>query len=645
MLQMRINYEFMKTVFTLLCVISISLCSFGQKAKLSKADKKYEKYSYIDAIEIYKKVADKGYKSVELFQKLGNAYYFNGELEKAATSYESLFALNEEVAPEYYFRYAQALKAIGNYEKSNQYMELFAAKTNDSRGKLFLQNKNYLNDIDVNTGKYILDTTTINSEFYDYGPSFFGNKIVFTSSRSDGNQYTKIHDWTKQTFTDLFIVSMDTEGKFEQVENFSKTINTKFNESSPVFTKDGKTMYFTRNNYNDGKKRKSDDKVILEKIYKAKLVNNEWTNITELPFSNDNYKTAHPALSLDEKTLYFASNMPGSYGNSDLYKVAIDKHGKFGTPENLGPTINTEGRETFPFIDANNNLFFASDGHLGLGGLDIFEAKANGTSFEKPLNIGKPVNSSKDDFGYVVNSDNLGFFSSNRKGGKGFDDIYTFKICTHILTGVITDADTKEILPNAKVTLFDDKMTMIAETIASEKGMYLFKIECNKKYFVRASKENYDSNEKSFEAVAITGTSVLDLELKQNIFPIEVGTDLAKLLNISIIYFDLDKWNIRPDAAQDLEKIIAVMNQYPTMTIAIRSHTDSRQTHKYNEQLSDKRAKATLEFMVYNGIARNRLTAKGFGETQLLNNCSDNQPCSEEEHQKNRRSEFIVVKM
>jgi hypothetical protein len=147
-------------------------------------------------------------------------------------------------------------------------MELFAAKTNDSRGKLFLQNKNYLNDIDVNTGKYILDTTTINSEFYDYGPSFFVNKIVFTSSRSDGNQYTKIHDWTKQTFTDLFIVSMDTEGKLEQVENFSKTINTKFNESSPVFTNDGKTMYFTRNNYNDGKKRKSDDKVILEKIYK-----------------------------------------------------------------------------------------------------------------------------------------------------------------------------------------------------------------------------------------------------------------------------------------------------------------------------------------------------------------------------------------
>ena len=214
-----------------------------------------------------------------------------------------------------------------------------------------------------------------------------------------------------------------------------------------------------------------------------------------------------------------------------------------------------------------------------------------------------------------------------------------------MLTGIITDAETKEILPNVKVTLFDDKMTIISETIASEKGIYQFKIECNKKYYVRASKETYNTNEKSFDAVSIIGTSTLDIELKRNVFPIEVGTDLAKLFNISIIYFDLDKWNIRPDAAEDLEKIIQVLQQYPAMTIDIRSHTDSRQTHKYNEQLSDKRANSTLEFIVNNGIARNRLTAKGYGETQLLNNCADNQPCSEEEHQKNRRSEFIVVKM
>ena len=635
----------MKTIYTILFALSITIGAFGQEAKLNKADKKYDKYSYIDAIEIYEKVAEKGYKSAELFQKLGNAYYFNGELDKASKWYGELFALNEEVDPEYYFRYAQTLKAEENYTKSNQYMEMFAQKTDDSRAKLFKQNKDYLSDIDAVSGKYTMEKTDVNSEFYDYGPAFLGNQIVFTSSRSEGNQYSKIHDWTKQNFTDLFVTSIDNVGKLGSVENFSKEINTKFNESSPVFTKDGKTMYFTRNNYNDGKKRKSDDKVIMEKIYKAEFVNGKWTNVKEVPFSNDNYKTAHPALSPDEKTMYFASDMPGSFGNSDLYKVSIDSNGNFGTPENLGPTINTEGRETFPFVDADNNLFFASDGHPGLGGLDIFEAKSKNNSFENPVNVGKPLNSSMDDFGYVTNKDNLGFFSSNRDGGSGFDDIYTFNVCMHIITGLITDVDTKEILPNAKVILFDDKMNKISETTASENGSYSFKIECNKKYYVRASKEEYETNEKPFNPVTKTGESKLDIQLKRNIFPVEVGTDLAKILDVSIIYFDLDKWNIRPDAAEDLEKIIAVMEKYPNMTIDIRSHTDSRQTHKYNELLSDRRAKSTLEFMAKNGINRNRLTAKGFGETQLVNNCSDDVPCSEDDHQKNRRSEFIVLKM
>ncbi len=634
----------MKKLYTLV-FLSITIGAFAQGSKLNKADKKYDKYSYIDAIEIYEKVAEKGYKSVELFEKLGNAYYFNSELDKASKWYGELFALNQEIDSEYYFRYAQALKSEGNYDKSNQYMELFAQKTNDSRAKLFQENKDYLTDIDAVSGKYTMDKTDVNSEFYDYGPTFFGNQIVFTSSRSEGNQYSKIHDWTKQNFTDLFVASIDNEGKLGSVENFSKTLNTKYNESSPVFTKDGKTMYFTRNNYNDGKKRKSDEKVIMEKIYKAEFVNGEWTNIQELPFSSDNYKTAHPALSPDEKTMYFASDMPGSFGNSDLYKVSIDSNGNFGSPENLGPTINTEGRETFPFIDADNNLFFASDGHPGLGGLDIFEAKVNNNSFEKPVNIGKPLNSQLDDFGYVTNIDGLGFFSSNRDGGIGFDDIYTFRYCSHTLSGLITDIDTKEFLPNSKVILYDDKMNKIFETFTSEKGLYSFKIDCNKKYQVRVSKEEYETIEKSFQPISINGESKLDFELKRKIFPIEVGTDLAKVLNISIIYFDLDKWNIRQDAAEDLEKIIAVMNQYPNMTIDIRSHTDSRQSHKYNEQLSDRRAKSTLEFMVKNGINRNRLTAKGYGETQLVNNCSDDVPCSETEHQKNRRSEFIVIKM
>ena len=635
----------MKTKYIFIILIGMTFSTFGQSSKLKTADKKYERYSYIDAIEIYEKVAEKGYKSVDLFEKLGNSYYFNGDLDKAGKAYEELFALSQDVDSEYYFRYAQTLKSQEKYEMADEYMAKFNQKTSDSRGKLYAQNKDYIKDINAVSGKYAVDKTAINSEFYDYGPSFFGKKLVFTSSRSDGNTNPKIHDWTKQNFTDLFVTSIDNEGKLGAVENFSNEINTKFNESSPIFTKDGKTMYFTRNNYNNGKKRKSNDKIsILEKIYKAELVDGKWTNVSELPFCNNNYSTAHPALSQDEKTMYFASDMPGTFGLSDLYKVSIDENGKFGTAVNLGPTINTEGRETFPFVDEANNLFFASNGHPGLGGLDIFEAKYVNNQLQNPENVGKPINSPDDDFGYV-NRDKLGFFSSNRNGGAGYDDIYSFKICTHKLSGIITDIDTKKVLPNSKVIIFDNQMRQINETNSSETGYYEFEINCDQQYYVRASKEEYETTEKMFKPVNEKGESKLNIELKRNIIPIEEGTDLAKVLNISIIYFDLDKWNIRPDAALDLEKIIAVMKQYPSMIIDIRSHTDSRQTHKYNELLSDRRAKSTLEFMVKNGIERKRLTAKGFGESKLINDCSDGVPCTETEHQQNRRSEFIVIKM
>lgn len=635
----------MKAIYSILLLIGFSFVSFSQSAKLASADRKYDKYSYVDAIEIYEKVAEKGYKSAELFKKLGNSYYFNGELDKAAKWYKDLFALNEEVEPEYYFRYSQCLKAVEDYDNANKYLELFNQKTDDSRGNAFAKNKDYLKDIDAVSGKYSIGTTTINSEFSDYGPSFFGNQLVFTSSRKEGALYNKIHKWTMQNFTDLYSVTINNDKSLSEPQNFSKTVNSKFNESTPVFTNDGKTMYFTRNNYLDGKKGKDDDKSTLVKIYKASLINNEWDNIQEVPFNSDEYSTAHPTLSADNKTMYFASDMPGGFGNSDIYKVSLNSDGTFGKPENLGTTINTEGRETFPFIAFDNTLYFASDGHLGLGGLDVFESKFSNNEFQKPENLGKPINSSMDDFGFIVNKEKSGFFTSNRDGGSGFDDIYSFAICTQKIHGIITDIDTQELLPNSKVELFDENLKKLGEVMSDSKAHYTFDVDCNQKFYVRASKEEYETSEKTVTSAKENGETELNIELKRNVFPVEEGTDLAKIFDISIIYFDLDKWNIRPDAAKDLQKIVEVMKQYPNMQVDIRSHTDSRQTHKYNELLSDRRAKSTLEFMVKNGIERNRLTAKGFGETQLVNGCSDGVPCSEAEHQKNRRSEFIVTKM
>lgn len=633
----------MKKIFTLL-FIGFCLIGFAQNSKLRNANKKYENYSYIDAIEIYEKVAEKGHKSADLFKKLGNSYYFNAELDKASKWYKELFQLQETVEPEYYYRYSQCLKAEEKYDEADKYFNDFVLKSGDPSLNNLMSNSNYLEDINAISGKYTVNSVAFNSEYADFSPSFFGNELVITSARKEGALHKKIHSWTKQNFTDLYLVIKDNEGNYSEVQNFSKEINTPYNESSAVFTKDGKTMYFTRNNFNNGKKGKDEEKTMLLKIYKASLENGIWTNIVELPFNNDNYQVAHPALSSDEKTLYFVSDMPGGFGSSDIYKVSILADGTFGTPENLGNTINTKARESFPFVNHNQVLYFASDGHLGLGGFDVFEISL-GEKNAKPVNLGKPINSSTDDFGFIINTKNEGYFASNRSGGQGFDDIYKFTKCNQNLIGKVIDLKTNESIDNATVKLINSKNEVINQITSDKNGSFNFSCECNTNYKIFAEKPDYESNEKWVLTAKESGETNTEIALEKTVFDIEIGTDLAKIFDITLIYFDLDKWNIRDDAATDLQKIVEVMKQYPNMKIAIRSHTDSRQTHKYNEQLSDKRAKSTLEYLVKNGIDRNRLTAKGFGESQLVNECADGVSCSEEKHQQNRRSEFIVLQV
>jgi outer membrane protein OmpA-like peptidoglycan-associated protein/tetratricopeptide (TPR) repeat protein len=639
----------------LLYIAIISVFSFNvysQKARVVAADKKYDNYAYIDAIKTYERVADKGYKSADLFKKLGNAYYFNAELDKAAKWYGELFALDTtDLEAEYYYRYAQSLRSIGENDKANEMLELFSQKSgNDTRGKLFKKNTNYLEAIKANSGRYHVEDAGINSKYSDYGTAVYRNKIVFASARDTGSLGQRKNKWTNQYFTNLYIADLGDNMTPDAAKKFDRTINSKFHEATPTFTNDGKTMYFTRNNSTDGKKGKDGNDITLIKIYKASLENDKWKNVTELPFDSDNYSTAHPALSPDGKTLYFASDMPGTIGQSDLFKVKINDDGSFGTPENLGNTINTEGRETFPFVNGENELYFASDGHPGLGGLDVFVSKINkdGT-FGEVQNVGADVNSPKDDFAYLIDTKSRrGFFSSNRDGGQGYDDIYKFLetkrlLCEQELYGEITDIATAELLPNAKITLYDSQFNQVSTTTADDKGNYSFTVECGKTYNVRAEKPEYITKEQKITISLTNGKTHLPIALEKSKCKVTVGDDLGKCFGIKMIYFDLDKSNIRIEAAIDLEKILDVLSQNPTMKLDIRSHTDSRQTFKYNEALSDRRAKATLNWLIKNGVDSSRLTGKGYGETQLVNKCADGVKCTEDEHQLNRRSEFIIT--
>jgi outer membrane protein OmpA-like peptidoglycan-associated protein/tetratricopeptide (TPR) repeat protein len=640
-------------------VYSLFLCifltqGFAQKTTVAKADKNYDRYAYVDAIDNYEKVAEKGYQDEKMFQKLGNAYYFRAELPQALKWYNQLFTLYPNQEPEYFYRYAQTLKSTGDYTKADQMLELFNQKTaSDKRGILFKENKNYLEEIKANSGRFQVVDAGVNSEFSDYGSSFLGDKLVFASARDTGGVSKKVFKWTNKSFTNLYRSEMKPDGEMGKPERFERKINSKFNESTPIFTQDGQTMYFTRNNFTEGKRGRDANKNTLLKLYKATLdKEGQWSNVTELPFSSNEYSVAHPALSTDEKTLYFASDMPGTLGQSDLFRVKINADGTYSSPENLGPEINTEGRETFPFISNDNDLYFASDGRPGLGGLDVFVAKIEmDQSFYNIQNVGEPINSKQDDFAFLINSKNRnGFFTSNREGGKGFDDIYRFVenrklTCEQTLSGLVTDLDTKVIIVNAKMSLFDANFKPLQVTQTDAQGRYSFGVDCGKTYYVRAEKDEYQTKEGSVKSKSFSGSKDFPVVLERRIKPIGVGTDLAKTLDIPIIYFDLDKSLIRKDAAFELSKVLAVLQQYPEMKLEVRSHTDSRQTAKYNDKLSDNRAKATVEWLVKNGINSVRLIGKGYGETQLVNHCADGVNCTEGEHQANRRSEFIIVSM
>ncbi|WP_418514081.1 OmpA family protein [Corallibacter sp.] len=633
-----------RVIFTLIALYS-SLIFSQEKV----ADKFFENYAYLKAAELYQEAVKKGNDSEHVLTRLGDCYYNNSNPKQAAVWYnKALEKYGNDISPEYIYKYIQTQRSLQNFTEADKWFEKFKSIQNDdSRAKEFEESNIALYEKLASTSgmNTVIENLSINSKYSDFGSFVYENTLYFASSRNTEND---IYKWNNEPYLDIFKGEIKTtEDNVKQITNvtplaFDGVERKDIHDANAVLTKDGKTMYFTRDNVGKRNKPQYDKKGTTHlKIYKATLVDTIWSNIVELPFNDNVFSTGHPALSPDNKTLYFVSDRDGGYGQTDIYKVAINDNGSYGDPVNLGNKINTEGREVFPFVSQDSTLYFSSDGFLNLGLLDIFKSNIIKDENADPENLGAPYNSGYDDFAYFIDpKDNSGYFSSNRPDGKGSDDIYGFNIttCKQTISGVVKNNKTLEVLPEATVQLIDESGKIIEEITSDKDGAYSFEVDCDKNYKVLAFKPDYKDDWKELET---DNENEKDNTADLNLVPLINDNEIV----INPIFFDFDKWNIRPDAAYELENIVAVMRAHPDMVIKIESHTDSRGSDKYNMKLSDRRAKSTRDYLYSRNIAKERIeSAIGYGETQLLNKCSNGVKCSKEEHQLNRRSKFIILK-
>ncbi|MCP4977099.1 MAG: OmpA family protein [Maribacter sp.] len=632
---------------------------------LEKADSYFSKMWYAEAAELYEYILGQSQENhtFEIIQKAGDSHYFNTNMEKAYHWYDILYdRYKDEMSADNIFKYAHSLKGTGKYARAKRLMRLYNRKMKNPT--TFISEKNdenalptevILDELRNTKQDFDVSNLAINSKYSEFSPMFHNEgQVVYASSNDTSIFNTRRYKWNDQPFLDLYVAKINEESQeLRDAIKFSRKVNTKYHEASVTFSPDNETMYFTRNNY--GKKLKRDKKGINHlKIYRSQKLNGEWSEAVEVPFNSDNYSTGHPALSPDGKLLYFVSDMPGSIGQTDIFVVEVHGDGTFSDPRNLGPDINTERKEMFPFIN-EEKLYFSSNGHVGLGGLDVFEVSIDEENgFQEVKNVGQPINSNKDDFSYIVNEETQkGFFASNRRGGKGDDDIYSFKRLVveevpenlNAIAGVVTELVTGELMPKALVTLLDENNIKLKEMVAGDDGSFLFEdLDGNTKYNIKITKGDYFDEEVTVSTKdnEVVNTEIAMRRLKEMI-AVEDG---IRKLKTEMIYFDFDKSYIRKDASEELDKLVAVMIEYPNMVIKIESHTDSRGTRVYNKYLSEKRARSTRNYIIAKGIDASRIqSAIGYGEERLINECNGRVRCSEAKHLLNRRSEFIIVEM
>ena len=616
--------------------LGLGLTLSAQNRDTEKADKLYNRFEYVDAAAEYQKLVEDGHGDPYVYRQLAESYYNVFNSKEAVRWYAKATETDQDA--ETYWRYAQMLKAEGQYEAANAQMRKFAAKApGDQRAVIFNRDPDYLPKLRAQAKLFDAKSLEINSDKADFGAVLSNQDILYFASAR--NEAKRKYGWNEEPYLDLYQSVRNGDGTLAKPTPVSG-VNGKFHDGPAAISPDGQTMYFSSESFREGefeKERIAKDRQKRSQIYlyRATKDGSGWGNVKEVPFNNKDYSTGNASVSKDGKTLYFASDRPGSMGGSDIWKVDMDGNGGYGEPQNLGNSVNTEGQENFPYITDENKLYFASQGRKGFGGYDVFVIDLNDASAQAK-NLGAPVNTNKDDFAFTYNDQKkVGYFSSNRDGN---DNIFlATPVCSTELVTTVRDAKTLSPLAGAKVSILDERRNVVETRESGADGRVAYTVDCGKAFTIEATRDGYESGTFPANSPAAGGT----LDVAADLQPIEtIVTPTAVTLNE--IYFEYDKSNITREGAFELDKLVQAMNKYPDMVIMVKSHTDNRGTDAYNMALSERRARSTVQYIISKGIKRARISGKGYGEAEPKIACGGN--CTEEQHAQNRRSEFIIVK-
>lgn len=635
-------------VFALLLIVSLAP-SVLFSDDIKEADKLYKQLDYKYALEIYEKIMQAN-PSMEVAQKIANCYRFINNTEAAEIWYKKALTYPTANSENYKFL-AEALKQNGKFEEAAANYKSWGEKVPaylteaEKQANICIVAKTWSENPDI--GAVIKNEIGFNSENSDFSPAKFGEDIVLISDRWQKNRKgEEVYGWTGNPY--LKIYSVGTTSK--KVDILKGTINKGFH-SGPLAVYPGlDTIIFTRAVMSTNKKIKVGD-VGKQYLLTAVKKDGEWTAKEKLPFNTEGlFSVQHPALSPDGKILYFSSDMPGGLGGMDLYFSEKLPNGSWTQPQNCGDQINTPTDDVFPTVRADGKFYFASKGHIGMGGLDIFSAVGEKNSFKNVENLRAPLNSSKDDFGILFNADNkTGYLSSNRNGGVGLDDIYQFRTGikaepkpqnVFAVNGLVLEKGTNTPISGLEVLLINKNNGTETKVLSDAEGKFNFALEKETDYTIKGNPLQYFTSQSGEISTKGTNQSTIydirfELERSKDVFTVKLNN----------IFYDFNKFNIRKDAFADLNKVYDFMGSMPNVRMELVAHTDARGTEAYNQILSEKRAQSALDYLVNKGTPSNRLAAVGKGETELLNQCSDGVKCTQAQHQLNRRTEFKIVKV